>query len=987
MIKDSFLSNVARDISEKFDNNFSNLNIIFTNKRAKTFFNEALYLHIQKPFFSPKYYTINDFVSKYSSLVLAEEIVLVYNLYEVYSEVYYKDKPSQEKESFESFYYWGLMLLRDFDDIDKHLANAKHIFKHIEDYKEIDNNFDFLTQEQKELLSNFFETNFNNHTNSEIQKRFISIWNCLFEIYTTYKEKLLQKGIGYSGMLYRNVVEKLSEFTKKENRAYCIIGFNVLNNVEKEIFKWLNQTYKTRFYWDYDNYYLDNHKQEAGLFMRENLKNFPMPKDIEADNPLYNTNLIENNQQYLEIISSPNENAQVGYISEWLNHLANTNPNLEQKDIAIILCNEDLLPSVLSALPERIGTEQTQVNITMGYKFKSSSMYSLINNYLNYQLSLIKKPTARLKDIIPFMSHSYFGEENTKIINQLIKNNSVYLSHNEIESFGELATFLNKKTTAKEILTDLQLLARLVAQKNIENQSKGHNSIEEVLSETLYRLLTALNNLQDLFENENITIKGSLLFQAIRSSLSSIMIPFEGDPVNGVQIMGLLESRSLDFKHILFLSANDDFLPNVSIESSFIPFSIRKAYNLTTIERKIAVFAYYFYRLLQHSKSIHFLYNSISNDVKPKEMSRFIQQLQVEANKEFHYSNFLSDINPPKEKVFNIIKHKSYIDEIIKKGTEAYFSPTYINDYFNCELRFFLKRVLKIENVEEFDDQLQDNVFGEIFHKAANKFYSKIIEDKKARANSEIEAKTITLQDIKSYEKEAKSFVKESFDEEYFKIKQRTHPKIEYNQFHKIKIEILTKYLKTLLAIDKKYAPFTILAMEYSVTAPVNIGGNNINIGGQIDRIDYKNVNGENILRVLDYKTNNSIKKEVSFDQLFFINPQDEPLKRNDYFLQIFLYSWLLVTENKLLKDLNIDKIYPNILYIKQANQQNYSSSVKLKSSLKESDVVENYLDYHNDFHNQLINSLELILTYDDNLECSKREVECLYCDYNSLCY
>ena len=190
MIKDAFLSQVAINLAEKYKGDFSNLNIIFTNQRAKVFFNEALYNHLQKPFFSPQYYTINDFVSKYSSLVEAEEVVLTYYLYEVYSEVFYRDKPSMVKETFEEFYYWGIMLLKDFDDIDKNLANAENVFKNIEDYKEIENSFDFLSVEQKGLLKEFFNSSFRFDSSSEIKERFLYVWNCLFEIYSLFKKKL-----------------------------------------------------------------------------------------------------------------------------------------------------------------------------------------------------------------------------------------------------------------------------------------------------------------------------------------------------------------------------------------------------------------------------------------------------------------------------------------------------------------------------------------------------------------------------------------------------------------------------------------------------------------------------------------------------------------------------------------------------------------------------------------------------------------------------
>lgn len=977
MVKDSFLSQVAINLVEKYRGDFSNLNIIFTNKRAKIFFNEALYNHLQKPFFSPEYYTINDFVSKYSTLIEAEETVLIYYLYEVYSEVFYRDKPSAIKETFEEFYYWGLMLLKDFDDIDKNLAKAENVFKHIEEYKEIETGFDFLNKEQKNLLKEFFDSSFRFDTPSEIKDRFISIWNCLFEIYTLFKKRLRDMGVGYSGMLYRDLVESLSEVEKKDDRVYCIVGFNVLNNVEKEIFLWLRNNYETRFYWDYDNYYVKDLKQEAGLFLRENIKNFPMPDDFHI-----NTDNILNNNLALEIISCPNENSQAGYISQWLEKLYNEDKDIEQKDIAIILCNEDLLPSVLNAIPPTFGNQTTKVNITMGYKFQLTALFTLIDSYLNYQTSLSKNPTPKLKNLLPFVEHNYFKGEYSKAVRELINNNAISLSENDIALFENIAFLLNFKSSPLELIFALKDIVKIVASKNVNTDNTIDNQeVEDVLAESLYRFSNVLNNLEDLFTKENIVLKGTLLFNTIRSALNNIIVPFEGDPINGIQIMGLLESRSLDFKHILFLSANDDYLPSVSIDSSFIPFTIRKAYNLTTIERKIAVFAYYFYRLLHHSNSIHFLYNSTSSDTKPREMSRFIQQLRIGTDKKFSYFNVSSNIIPPKEKILSFTKEKPHIDKIIEKSNNRFLSPTYINDYLNCQLKFFFKQILELTVAEEFEEEMPDNVFGTIFHDSAKQFYKEIIEKNKSNK--------ITKKDIEIYTKNIERIVKENFEKEYLKIDKRINPKIEYNQIQQIKLKILSKYLYKLIKIDEAYAPFTILAMEEKFTKTLNIEGKEINFGGYIDRLDLKiNDNGKVVIRVLDYKTNNYVKKDVRLDQVVFND--DETIKRNDYVFQAFFYSWL-ITDNEefkaLIPQINSYIIKPEILYIKTSRVENLSGDIFLVGDDKKNILVDDFSQINNYFEESLIECIATMLSLSMEPNYNQNKNDCDYCDFRNICY
>lgn len=975
MVNNSFLSLVASNISKHYDNNFINLNIIFTNKRAKVFFNESLYEHLQKPFFSPKYYTINDFVGRYSELVEGEELTLIYYLYEIYSQVYYRDKKDVDKESFEHFYFWGQTLLRDFDDIDKNLGLAEQIFANIEDYQDLENRFEFLSSQQKELLNSFFEDCFKINASTQIKQRFISVWNCLLEIYTLYKERLRGLGIGYSGMLYRDFLENLRVLETNTSESYCIIGFNVLNKVEKEVFSWLRSNYETRFYWDYDNYYIENNSQEAGLFIRENLRDFPMPQEFDIDR-----NLIRTGVQDLEIISSNNENSQVGYINQWLELLIKRDKDFKQSDIAIILSNEDLLPSVLSALPQKIGQDKTVVNITMGYKFIATSLYSLIDHYLRLQSSLVRTKAIRLINILPFAQHSYFNSKYNHIINNLIANNAISLNRQEKDSFGELSQFFTHKSSPEELLSSIESIIRIIIRDNIldDKERKGNKGVEEVLGETIYRLSNAINNLKDLFKDSGIDLSGNLLYQTIRNQLSSIMIPFEGDPINGVQIMGLLETRSLDFKYILFLSTNDDVLPNVSQDTSFIPFTIRKAYNLTTIERKIAVFAYYFYRLFHNAKSIHFLYNANTTDVKPKEMSRFLQQIRIESGKKFEYSTLVSNIKFNKEEKIRVVKEKEHIDKVIKKSQDRFLSPTYINDFLNCELRFFFKNILSLETVEDFEEDMQDNVFGTIFHDSARDFYKRIYKSKGLWK--------INKTDIEAEEKNIDEIVRDNYEKVFLMKGKRKNTSIEYNQISQIKLKILSKYMHQLLKLDKEYSPFTIIALEEDFLRPIDIMGREVNIGGYIDRIDFKIIDGKGIIRVLDYKTNDRAKDSIPFEDLFF--PQDDKPKRNDYILQSFIYSWLIIGNKKfedMLKGLKYSIIKPEILYIKESVKESYSSDVVLKEG-RQSVVIEDFFEIKEDFERDFKECISRMITYLEGSYYYQEKENCTYCDFKSIC-
>jgi len=562
----------------------------------------------------------------------------------------------------------------------------------------------------------------------------------------------------------------------------------------------------------------------------------------------------------------------------------------------------------------------------------------------------------------------------------------------EIESFGELSHLLKPQISPQDLLSSIEEIIRIIVKTNIstEKDSKGNNGIEEVLSETIFRLSGVINNLKDLFQSNNITIEGNLLYQTIRLQLSSIMIPFEGDPINGVQIMGLLETRSLDFKHILFLSTNDDVLPNVSQDNSFIPFTIRKAYNLTTIERKIAVFAYYFYRLFHHSSSIHFLYNANTTNVKPKEMSRFLQQLRIESGKEFTYKTLISNIQSSIPQDINVEKSQEYIKKVLEKSEKRFLSPTYINDYLNCELKFFFKHIYNLETIEDFEEELQDNVFGTIFHDSAKEFYNNIIKAKKEKGLSDIEARKIYESDIEGQEKHIDLIVKNNYEKVFLKKAYRTLPDIEYNQISKIKLTILSKYMQQLVKLDKAYAPFYIIALEEKFIKPIIVEGKSINIGGYIDRIDYKvNDKGEKVIRVLDYKTNDKKKEAVHFDEVFFYEG-DNP-KRNDYILQAFVYSWLIFNNaafDKMLHGLSYDIINPEILYIKQSIIDGYTSQIELKSyeDSKKQIIVDNFLDYEKEFANNLNDCIKDMISKTENTHYQQEKHNCTYCDFKSIC-
>lgn len=982
-IQNTFLYSVAKDIHNVFEGDYSDCKIIFTNRRGATFFNEALYSIENKPFFAPQYLTIDDFVKSKSNLVLADQIVLIYYLYEVYCEVFYTHNPaneSQEKESFEHFYPWGKMLLADFDDIDKNLAIAEDVFSLIKDYKEIEEHWDFLNEQQKTLLHQIFGKRFEGKF-SDLQKNFVSVWNCLQEIYSLYNARLKDKGLAYGGMLYRDVLLSLQQ-NQEQTNTYCIVGFNVLNKVEKRILLWLKDNAKTRFYWDWDTYYTDDKKQEAGLFMRQNLSVFACPQSFDIDN-----NLIANNSSQITIIDSPSENEQVSYVSKWLSALPK---ETQMRDVAIVLCSESLLPSVVAALPQQFNGQDIKVNVTMGYDFSTTALYALIDSYLKYQYSITNPCSIKVSSLMPFLENNYVKEffspltlqiRDSKFLKLESSNKSTKLDYNLLKQSNislkqSLSNpLLYKQETAQDLIEALHRILFVVAKE----RANGEEKTNDIDAEPIYRITLALNNISSLLvQNPQITISGKLLYATIRRVLASIRVPFLSDQINGIQIMGLLESRSLDFKHILFLSASDDNLPNVSMDSSFIPYSIRKGYDLSTIERKIAVFGYYFYRLLQRSQTIDFVYNNTTSATRPKELSRFLRQLQIESGKEIKYLSLPSQIDFVPQQEISIIKQQKDIDKIISKGDSSYYSPSYLNDFFNCEQRFYLKDVLGIVKPQQQQEDLQANDFGSIFHDSMCELYSSL------QSNSKVYI-VVSKENIKSLRSQIESAVTRNYNKIVFPNETKANEDIEYTQMHRIHLQELFFYVRKMLDFDFSYAPFTIIGQELKVQKELLVYGRTIKIGGRIDRIDLKN----NVLRIIDYKTNNNEKTSCKQENLFWVDYTLYPKeKRNDYFAQLLIYCWLIRDNNQLNSDLKgIDlsqlQIRPTLIYIRTLKpKENPLCLIAFSSDRKP--ISEYTQELHSFVQQELTKGIEKLLTMKAQSPClcNKQSEQCAWCDY-----
>ena len=554
----SFLQLVAHDLYAKIGNDLSRTVLIFPNKRANLFFNEYLAGESDQPIWSPAAMSISDLFQKLSVQKTGDPIRLVCELYKVFKE------ETESQETLDDFYFWGELLISDFDDVDKNLVDADKLFSNLQDLKSLMDDYEFLDKEQEEAIQQFFR-NFSIERRTELKEKFISLWDKLGTIYHHYRKNLTELGIAYEGMLYRNVIEQLDTDQLKYDK-YIFVGFNVLNKVEKEFFRKLQKADKAIFYWDYDIFYTQQiKKHEAGEFINRNLKDFP--NELPAS---YFDSLKK--PKKIRYISASTENAQARFLPEWIRTTFSSD---NEKENAVVLCNEALLLPVLHSIPEEV----KNVNITMGFPLAQTPVYSFINAAMELQTNGYRFDTGRFtyETVSAILKHPYTRQLSTKadiIERELTKTNRFYPLPSELKQDEFLANLFTPRNGIKELCDYLIGLIKDIS--TLYRKEGEYNDIfNQLYRESLFQSFLKINRLYSLIESGELNIQTHTLKRLISKVLTSSNIPFHGEPAIGMQVMGVLETRNLDFRNLVMLSLNEGQLPKTGGESSFIPYSLR----------------------------------------------------------------------------------------------------------------------------------------------------------------------------------------------------------------------------------------------------------------------------------------------------------------------------------------------------------------------------------------------------------------------------
>lgn len=853
----TFLEYVSEDILQKYGSDLSRIAVVFPNKRAALFLNQYLASMSDSPIWSPSYITISELFRSYSHRTVADPIKLVCDLHKSFI------SQTGINESLDHFYSWGQLLLADFDDIDKNMADADKVFANVRDIHELDD-LSYLNEEQRQAISRFFG-NFTDDQNTELKKRFLKLWSKMGAIYHDFNQRLALQGLAYEGALYREVAESdLSSATQvSDYNHYLFVGFNLIQKVEQRLFKTLRQQDKASFYWDFDLSYL--HTNDAGFYIKQQMEEFPCELSTSSK-AIYG-----NFEQPKEIhyISATTENAQGRYVSQWLR---DAKRYADGRQTAIVMCNEALLPTVIHCLPNEVD----KVNITTGYPLSQSPVSSLILQLIDLRLLGYDQKHQRFR---------------RRYLDTTLRH--PYLSSIPVEEARDMVT-----DTSAPLLPWVLGIIKQIAQ-SVDNT-------DPLFHECLFRSYTLINRLDTLAKDGDLVVSDNTLQRLISQLIQSTSVPFHGEPIEGIQIMGVLETRNLDFQHIILLSCNEGNMPRGVNDTSFIPYTIRKAYGLTTIDHKVAIYSYYFHRLLQRASDVTILYNNSTNDGQTGEMSRFMLQLMVDKHYQHHHILFHTIQVPA-----SIQRKMPSVIQLAQKRQPTFLSPTAINTYLRCPLRYYYKYECELTEPEEDDEDTIDNrSFGNIFHEASQFLYERLMAKSHQILKSDIEEVLRKRVDIVWA-------VDEAMKKE---LNVNDLSQASLNGLQLINREVLIQYLRQLLTIDRELAPFSIIGLETDVKGALETPHISTTIGGRIDRLDHIFKDGQERIRVIDYKTGSrSAKPLADVDAIF---SQDNIANHSDYYLQTFLYA-------SLVKQNYPDKqVSPALLFIQHSGGDNYDPTL-----------------------------------------------------------
>ena len=954
-----FLYQVASLFYEKWGAEVSRLAFVFPNRRTGLFFQKYLSEVADIPLFSPTILTINDLFIQLSGKQSADRISMLFTLYDIYI------RQSGSTETFDEFLYWGEMLLNDFDDIDKYMANARMLFSNVTDLREIENDFDFLSDEQIAAIRSFWSS-FYPRGDTPNQQQFLAVWQVLYDLYEEFRATLAAEGKGYEGMIFREVVESMErgESPDLPYEQIVFVGLNALSVSEERFLAQLQKRKIADFYWDYVSDKVTDPDNKASYFVSRNRKSFPSSMKLPPE---------EKVKTEIEVIGIPSGIGQAKHVytllSDWCKEAEMSSE--EALRTAVILPDEHLLIPVLNAIPEQI----RRINVTMGYPLAGTPVASLIEYILALQKNvryIDRNPLFYFRDVLPVLNHRYILSTSPEIISSLVKeiteNNKIYISHTELGK-TPLLEILFTPVTGVEAFSDylikvLEELNKVMSALSDEEEEDAPQRTNDLEQEFIFHYFTTVNRMKEVMKDARIEMKIDTFFRLLKRVTDTITIPFHGEPLSGLQIMGVLETRALDFDRLIILSMNEGIFPQRKAANSFIPYNLRRGFGLPTYEHQDSVWAYHFYRLIERASHVSLLYDTRSNGLQTGEVSRFAHQLH------YHYEVPMRD----KLVVYNVSSSKTpplavpkredimrRLDAYRKGGSKA-ISASAINTYLDCPLKFYFSVVEGIREEEEVSETIESDVFGSILHKVMEELYKPF------------QGKMVTGDLLKAIRKDTALLtgaIARAFASEFFK----TEVVRSLTGQNYLIGEMIRKYVEKILERDGKLTPFVYIESERKINGLISLSDHSeIRLKGFIDRVDEV----LDAIRIIDYKSGSGTTTFSSIESLFNKEEKD----RAKAVMQVFMYCWMYAhfTENK------GKTIQPGIYYVRSLFSDPFDPSVYHRIERGKSEKVEDFSGYAQAFEEGLRGCLDEIFNPEIPFTQTPTGKACSYCPFKGIC-
>lgn len=954
-----FLYKVAEANLDYYKDTISQQIFVFPNRRAGIFFQKYLATLSEKPIFSPQITTVNDLFRSFTTYKVRDRISLLFTLYNLYKEI------SKTDETFDEFAFWGEMILNDFDDVDKYVADARQLFTNIKDLKDIDNGIDGLSDEQIAAIREFWY-NFHPEKQGKTKVDFLATWEILYPLYAAFHEQLKAENTVYEGMVFREVAERIlrKEPLELPEGKIIFVGLNALSRSEEILLEHLKEQQVADFYWDVESPMVIDPDNKSSYFINRYCVQFPSLLEIAAEEI--------NTTPNIELIGIPSATGQAKQVydilEKWIERgkISDTDKAI---NTAIVLPEEQLLLPALYAIPESIST----INVTMGYPLASSPIAGLMEHIFAMQSNwrfIQHKPAFYYRFLLPVLNHRYVANlapnDTQEIYHNILSFNRIFIQSADFEQHAFLSKIFKplkaKDDIAGYLMDILELIQRYFRNSaDEEDEEEIRNDLSHLEKEFIYHYYITVNRMKEVMEQTDVQMTTDTFFKLLRQMVSGVSIPFQGEPLSGLQVMGVLETRALDFENLIILSMNEGVFPLRGATNSFIPYNLRKGFGLTTYEHQDSVYAYHFYRMIYRAKNICLLYDTRSEGMQTGEVSRYLYQMKYHYRMPIAEKLITFDISLHQTKPVSVAKSEHIQQQLNRflDGGDRALSASAINTYLDCPLKFYFQEIERMSEEEEVSEELEANQFGSMFHRIMENLYEPM-KNRQIQGDNLVEMqKNAVLLDKE---------VTDAFCEFVFKTEK---PQVLTGNNFLIGA-VLKRYVQQVLEVDRRQTPFTYRESEERMTDTITTdNGLIINLKGSIDRVD--EVHG--VTRIIDYKTGAGKSVFSNIEELF----NKDMKKRPKAVMQVFLYAWLYK------RKYGTAQISPAIYYLRELFGE-FDPIVTYNPGRNQKEKVEDFTPFQSEFETGLKYCLEEIFNPQIEFAQTTTEESCSYCAFKDIC-